>query len=52
MLTIHVDVGKRERKLTRKPFTQEEIDKLFKHVNDLEYVDTILIMIYTGVRIR
>lgn len=47
----YVDVGKREGKINRKPFTQEEIDKLFKHVNDLEYVDTVLIMIYTGMRV-
>ena len=48
----YVDVGKREGKIKRKPFTQEEIDQLFKHVNDLEYIDTVLIMIYTGMRIR
>lgn len=47
----YVDIGKREGKINRKPFTQEEIDKLFKHVNDIDYTDTILIMIYTGLRI-
>lgn len=47
----YVDVGKREGKINRRPFTQEEIEKLFKHVNDIEYMDTILIMIYTGLRI-
>ena len=47
----YVDVGKREGISNRRPFTQEEIDKLFKHVNDIDYTDTILIMIYTGLRI-
>lgn len=47
----YVDIGKREGKINRKPFTQEEIDKLFKHVNDIDYIDTVLIMIYTGLRI-
>ena len=46
-----VDVGKREGKINRKPFTQEEIDKIFKYVDKLEYLDTVLIMIYTGLRI-
>lgn len=47
----YVDIGKREGKSNRHPFTQEEIDKLFKHVNDIDYTDTVLIMIYTGLRI-
>lgn len=47
----YVDVGKREGKSNRHPFTQEEIEKLFKHVTDIDYTDTVLIMIYTGLRI-
>lgn len=47
----YVDVGKREGVINRKPFTQEEIDKLFKYESKLEYADTILIMIYSGLRI-
>ena len=47
----YVDVGKREGKINRKPFTQEEIDKIFKYVDKLEYLDTVLIMIYSGLRI-
>lgn len=47
----YVDVGKREGVINRKPFTQEEIDKLFKYESEFEYADTILIMIYTGLRI-
>lgn len=47
----YVNVGQREGMLKRKPFTQYEIDILFKNVDKLEYVDTVLIMIYTGLRI-
>ncbi len=47
----YVDVGQREGKINRKPFTQEEIQKLFDNVDKLEFVDTILIMIYTGLRV-
>ena len=47
----YVDVGKREGKINRKPFTIEEINRLFQNVNKLEYLDTILIMIFTGMRV-
>lgn len=49
--SIYVDIGKREGKANRKPFTNEEIQKLFKYTDMFEYLDTILIMIYTGLRI-
>ena len=47
----YVDVGQREGKINRKPFTQEEIDKLFKYVDTFDYLDTILIMMYSGLRV-
>lgn len=47
----YVDVGKREGKINRKPFTQDEIDKMFKYVDKLEYLDTVIIMCYSGLRI-
>lgn len=47
----YVDVGQREGKINRKPFTQEEIDRLFKYVDTFDYLDTILIMIYSGLRV-
>ena len=47
----YVDVGKREGKINRTPFTQEEIQKLFDNVDKLEFVDTVLIMIFTGLRV-
>lgn len=47
----YVDVGQREGKINRTPFSQEEIQKLFDNVNKMKFIDTILIMIYTGLRI-
>lgn len=45
-----IEIGDIKTKIERKPFTQEEIDLLWKNLN-AEYVDTLLIMIYTGLRI-
>ena len=47
----YVDVGKREGKINRKPFNQNEIQKIFDNVDKIDYMDTILIMIYTGLRV-
>lgn len=33
------------------PFSQDEINQLWQHVNDVPYADTVLIFIYTGWRI-
>lgn len=46
-----VSIGKRTEESTRIPFTKEEIKRLFEVENNLYFVDTILIMIYTGFRI-
>jgi integrase len=35
---------------SRKPFTKEEIQKLWDNVDNMDYIDTVLIMIYTGLR--
>ena len=45
-----IELGKVEKILERKIFTDEEISKLWKY-KELEWVDTILIMIYTGMRV-
>lgn len=45
-----VSVGKDDSDPKRKPFTEEEIEKLWENI-DMPYVDTILIMIYSGWRI-
>ena len=47
----YVDVGTNEGKVNRKPFTKEEIKKLFDNVDKLEWVDTVLIMIFSGLRV-
>lgn len=46
-----IDLGENEEKSKRKPFTQEEIDKLFQSVDTIESVDTVLIMIYSCMRV-
>ena len=47
----YIDIGKNTEESTRKPFTNEEIKRLWDLVNENEWIDTILIMIYTGFRI-
>lgn len=47
----YVNIGKKVHSTDRKPFTIKEIDRLFDVVDTLPYVDTILIMIFTGMRI-
>ena len=46
-----VEIGHNEAESTRKPFTDEEIQSLFNNVDRMDFIDTILIMIYTGLRI-
>lgn len=45
-----VDIGEETKTLERKPFTPDEIEKLWANL-DKPYVDTLLIMIYSGMRI-
>lgn len=47
----YIDIGKRTTESSRVAFTEDEIKRLFEVVDHIEYVDTILIMIYTGLRI-
>ena len=46
-----INIGRNEGKSKRKPFTENEIQTLWENVDKLEFVDTILILIYTGLRI-
>lgn len=46
-----IDIGKKVEPTSRKPFTEKEIKRLFYMVDSIPYTDTILIMIYTGLRI-
>ena len=47
----YIDIGKKETKLERIPFEDWEIDRLWENINRMEFIDTILILIYTGLRV-
>lgn len=46
-----VDIGKASEESKREPFSNKEIELLWKHIDNIEFIDTILIMIYSGFRI-
>lgn len=46
-----VDVGTNEAPSQRVPFTQSEIDIVWEHEHDIEFLDTVLILLYTGMRV-
>jgi len=46
----YVELGKNKEKAVRIPFSKNEIDALFMAAPDIPYVDTVLIMIFSGVR--
>lgn len=46
-----VNIGVNDSESNREPFTTEEIKILFDNENRMEYIDTALIMIYTGMRV-
>lgn len=46
----YVDIGEDESESTRSPFTNEEIQLLWENVGRMEFIDTVLIMAYTGLR--
>lgn len=46
-----IDIGKKETIINRKIFTTKEIEVLWDNLNSNEFVYTILILIYTGMRI-
>lgn len=45
-----LNIGSPEKSKLHKPFTAKELKKLWDHVDDMEYIDIILISIYSGVR--
>ncbi|GIO25294.1 site-specific integrase [Oceanobacillus sp. J11TS1] len=45
-----VTIKKTGQKTDREPFTEEEIQKLWDNINTVDNIDTVLIMIYTGLR--
>lgn len=46
-----IDIGKNTSENKRKPFSTKEIEILWQQLNNIEFIDTILIMIYSGFRI-
>ena len=48
----YIKLPKHKPKIERKVFTEEEIALLWENINELEYADVILILIYTGMRIN
>lgn len=47
----YIDIGKKTTKLERIPFEEDEIDKMWENVDRMDFIDVILILIYTGMRI-
>ncbi|MDS0526762.1 tyrosine-type recombinase/integrase [Clostridium sp. SHJSY1] len=47
----YVDLGKKTNQNTRIPFTKDEVKRLFEVEPAIPFVDTILIMIFSGLRI-
>ncbi|WP_232054121.1 hypothetical protein [Leptotrichia wadei] len=47
----YIDIGKNTEENTRKPFTNKEIERLWDLLDENDWIDTILILIYTGFRI-
>lgn len=46
----YINLGEKTTKIERHPFTGDEINKLWENVGRMEYIDVILIYIYTGFR--
>lgn len=46
-----IDIGKGGHTTKRKPFTNEDINKLWNNVNEFKWVDSVLILLYSGMRI-
>ena len=47
----YIDIGKKTTKLERIPFEEYEINKMWENLDRMDFIDTILILIYTGVRV-
>lgn len=47
----YIDIGKKTTKLERIPFEEDEIDILWENVARMDFIDCILILIYTGMRV-
>lgn len=49
--STYIDIGAKTTKLERIPFDYNEIDTLWENVERMAFIDTILILIYTGMRV-
>lgn len=49
---LALEVGKEVKVHQKKPFTKEEIKKLWDNVDKIPYIDTILMLCYSGARIK
>ena len=47
----YIDIGKKTTKLERVPFEEWEIQKIWENKDRMDFLDTILILIYTGMRV-
>lgn len=47
----YIDMPEKDEDTNRRPFTDAEIKLLWENVGRIDYLDTVLIMIYTGMRI-
>ena len=48
--TGYIEMPENESESKRRPFTAEEIQRLWDNVGRLDFIDTVLIMIYSGMR--
>lgn len=49
--STYIELGKKAPKLERIPFEPEEITTLWENVSRMDFIDTILILIYSGMRV-
>lgn len=50
-LADHLSIGKEQKVLQRIVFSSQEVNTLWQNVDRMPYIDTILILLYTGMRV-
>ncbi len=50
--TLKLEIGKEQRVHEKKPFTNEEVKKLWDNVGKIPYIETVLMLCYSGMRIQ
>lgn len=51
-MALNIKLGKNESESKRRPFTPTQISTLFSHVDEEPFIETVLMLIFTGCRIR